>query len=157
MGDVDRLEKELEEKRQKKIRDKARHDLCFWMDNAILPFLQGVAISYNEPLLAGVKRLIREKKNPFKPRNDWDRTKEVNYFLTGFLNQPQTKLLGVMARPILRLKTSFILQEIPWIREQILRESYPDLYEAVMETEGGQEWLDSLLLDLTNTLRNYLR
>lgn len=157
MVDVGQLEKELAEKRQKKIRERARRDLCFWMDNAILPFLQGVASSYDEPLLDGVKRLIHEGKNPFRPTQDWDRTNEVNYFLTGFFKLPQTKLLQVMAKPIVRAKTSFIAQEIPWIRDEILRESYPDLYEAVMTTEGGREWLDDLLLDLTNTLKTFLR
>lgn len=154
---VEEMEKEIKEKRETRFRDRAREDICFWMDNAIFPFLEGIAESFNEPLIDGIQRLIKEGKNPFRPKEDWNRTRETEHALRSFLSLPQTKVLQVLAKPYMKAKMTWIHQEAEWIREEILKEAYPYVYQAIMQTEGGKEWLDELIGDLTKTLRSYLR
>jgi len=154
---VEDMQKEIQLKRAAKTRQRAKEDICFWMDNAIFPFLEGVAEGFNEPLLDGIRRLIRENKNPFRPRENWDRTKETNFVLSGFLSQPQTQLLQAMAKPFLKMKSEWLLKEASWIREEILKEEYPDFYGAIMSTTGGQEWLDTLITDVTKMLRRLIQ
>jgi len=156
-SDVEQLREDIKKKREIRLRKKAHEQVCYWMDTVVLPFLQGIAESFNEPLLEGVKRLIREKKNPFRPKQDWNRTKETEFVLTKFLGSPQTKLLQIVAKPFLKAKLDWINKEASWVREEVLKEEYPQLYDAIMETDGGQEWLDNLLTDLTKRLRGITR
>lgn len=156
--DVTQMQEQLKERRENAKRKRAREDICFWMDNAIFPFLEGVAGSFNEPLIDGIRRLIKEKKNPFRPRkNGWDRTRETDIALKTFLMTPQTKVLQVLAKPFIRQKLSWINKEAEWVRETILKEEYPDVYDAIMKTEGGEKWLDELITDLMKYLRRSMR
>lgn len=154
---VEELQKDIQKRREARLREKAREQVCYWVDNVIFPFLQGIAESFDEPLLDGVKRLIREGKNPFRPTKHWNRTRETEVVLKSFLNQPQTKMLQVLAKPFLKAKLDWIHKEASWIREEILKEEYPQLYETIMEAKGGKEWLDQLITDLTKKLRPLAR
>lgn len=148
------FKKQVEQKKEARLRERARQDVCFWMDNAIFPFLEGIAETFNEPLIDGIRRLIREKKNPFRRKEDgWNRTREANIVLQSFLVQPQTRVLQILAKPYLKKQMDWIHQEAEWIREQILKEEYPGIYEAIMQTEGGQQWLDELIEDFIRILR----
>lgn len=153
---VTEMEEGLKQQREKKKRDKSRKDICLCMDTYILPFLEGVANTFNEPLTEGVKRLIKEGKNPFKPKKGWNRTKDTEYILKRFMDSPTTKILQTMAKPYIRYKMEWIHEEAEWIREQILKDEYPDLYEAIMETEGGKEWLDDLINSFISTIKGYI-
>jgi len=154
---VEQMREDIKKKRETKLRERAREQVCYWMDTVVVPFLEGIADSFNEPLLEGVKRLIREKKNPFRPKKDWNRTQETQFVLNSFLNSPQTKMLQILAKPFLKAKLDWVHKEASWVREEILKEEYPQLYEAIMETEGGQEWLDQLITDLMKKLRPLAR
>ena len=154
---VEQMRENFEKKKEARLRARAKEDICFWMDNAVFPFLEGIAESFHEPLIDGIKRLIREKKNPFRPKKDWNRTRETQIALTGFLAQPQTKMLQILAKPFLKYKMEWIHREAEWIREEIVKEEYPDFYGAIMETEGGKEWLDDLITDLTKYIKRLLR
>lgn len=154
---VEDMMKGLDKQREDRLRERAKQDVCFWMDNAIFPFLDGIAEGYNEPLLVGIQRLIKEKKNPFRPKEDWNRTRETSTVITSFLANPQTRILQILAKPYLKSKMEWINKEAEWIREAILKEEYPDVYEAIIETEGGKEWLDELITDFIKTLRKLTR
>lgn len=143
--------------RKTKQRERAYKDICFWMDNAIVPFLEGIAEQYNEPLLDGIKRLIKEDKNPFRQQQDWNRRKETEFALTRFMQSPSTKVLQIMAKPYVRQKMQWIEGEAKWIREEILKEEYPAFYEAIMDTPGGKAWLDNLITDFMKIIKRYLR
>ena len=153
---VTQMKETLKNRREQNKRNRSRKDICFWMDNAILPFIKGVARQFNEPLIDGIKRLILEKKNPFKPQKSWDRTRETRYVLKRFLDSPQTKVLQTLAKPFLRNKMTWIYEEADWIREELVKEEYPDLYNVVMETPGGKEWLDDLISSFIQTMKEYL-
>jgi len=154
---VEELQENLEKQRQTRLRERAREDICFWMDNAIFPFLEGVAEGFNEPLIVGIKRLIREKKNPFRPKEAWNRTQETEIALKSFLLNPQTRVLQILAKPYIKARMEWINEQAEWIREEIVKEEYPSLYDVIMETEGGKEWLDELINDLIKTLRKLTR
>lgn len=154
---IDQLRIDIQMKREAKLRQRAKEDICFWMDNAIFPFLEGVSDSFNEPLISGIRRLIQEKKNPFRPKEDWDRTKEANTALTTFLSLPQTQVLQALVKPYLKAKSEWLQKEAAWVREDVLKEEYPDIYNAIMATEGGQEWLDQLINDFMKTLRRLIQ
>lgn len=153
---VTEMEEDLKQKREQKKHEKARNDICLCMDTYILPFLEGISETFNEPLTEGVKRLIKEKKNPFKPKKGWNRTKDTEYVLKRFMNSPTTKVLQVMAKPYIRYKMEWIHEEAEWIREEILKNEYPDLYDAIIETEGGKEWLDDLINSFIRTIKGYI-
>lgn len=154
---VEEMQKNLEKERQARLRERAKEDICFWMDNAIFPFLEGIAEGFNEPLIIGIQRLIREKKNPFRPREDWNRTRETEIALKSFLLNPRTRVLQVLVKPYIKAKMDWINKEAKWIREEVLKEEYPGFYEVIMETEGGKEWLDELITDFVKTLRKMTR
>jgi len=153
---VEDMRAEILKKREQREKERAKRDICFWMDNAVLPFLEEIAACFNEPLLDGIRRLIKEQKNPFQPKKDWNRTRETKSFLTGFINLPQNKLLLALAKPFIRYNMQWIHKEAEWIREEILKQEYPDFYMAIMETEGGQQWLDQLINGLIKTIRRFL-
>lgn len=156
---VGELEKELKERRELKKKQRSKEQISFFMNNLIIPYLEGIANGFNEPLLAGVQRLIREAKNPFRPKEDWDRTRETSLSIDRFLksSDPRILLIKNLAKPFVRAKFETINEEASWIREQILKEDYPALYAAIMEREGGQEWLDQLIEDLFRSIKRYLR
>jgi len=129
-------------------RDQSREEIRFWMDNAIIPFLEGVAEEFDEPLLNGIERLIKEHKNPLATRKA-----EAETALRNFFSAPQTKVLYTIARPYVRVKTDFILKEAEWIREAIMKEEYPDLYDVITKTQGGVEWLDDLIKAFVQIIR----
>lgn len=155
---VEDFQKMLKEQRETRFKEKAKQDICFWMDNGIFPFLEGIAESFDEPLIDGIKRLIREGKNPFRPKKDgWNRTHETREALTGFLMQPQTRVLQTLAKPYIKARMEWIHKEAKWIREEILKEEYPGIYEAIMKTKGGKEWLDTLITDFVKTIKKMTR
>lgn len=154
---VEQMRADIEKKREARLRERAREDICFWMDNAIFPFLEGISDGFNEPLIPGIQRLIMEGKNPFRPKEGWNRTIDTEFALTTFLTQPQNQVLGTLMKPYIKAKMEWINQQAEWIREQILKDEYPAVYKAIMETEGGKEWLDELITDLTTTLRKLTR
>jgi len=117
------------------------------------PYLEGISASFNEPLLAGINRLIKEKKNPFRPKEDWNRTQETKIALAGFFKNPQAKVLYFMAKPYIRKKVEWIHEQAQWIRDTILKTEYPEFYDVIMNTEGGKEWLDQLITDLASTIK----
>lgn len=158
VSSVEELQKKIERDRETRLKARAKEDICFWMDNAIFPFLEGIAESFNEPLIPGIQRLIREKKNPFRAKEDgWNRTRETEIVLRSFLVQPQTRVLQVLARPYIKARMEWIHEKAEWIREEIVKEEYPGFYTAIMETEGGKEWLDELITDFVTTLRKLSR
>jgi len=154
---VEKMKEDSKKRKEARKRARAKQDICFWMDNAVFPFLDGIAESFHEPLIDGVKRLIKEKKNPFRPKKGWDRTRETEIALQGFLSQPQTKMLQILAKPFLKHKMEWIHRESEWIREEILKEEYADFYETIMETKGGKQWLDDLITDLTKYIKRLVR
>lgn len=155
---VEEMRKDIKKKREAKEREEAREDICFWMDNAIFPYLEGLASNgYNEDLLSGIKRLIKEEKNPFRAKDGWNRTQETQTALNRFLALPQTRVLQILAKPYIKAKMQWIHKEAEWIREAILKEEYPDFYEAIMETEGGKQWLDNLITDFFKMIKRLLR
>ena len=141
------------QRREVRERQKMTKEICLWMDNYILPFLEGVAKNYDEPLIPGVERLIRENKNPFRPRTDWDRSQETRDTIGAFITHPVTSALWRIAKPYLRGRMDKILDETDWVINTVLQEEYPDVYDAIMQTDGGVEWFKALLTDLAQTLR----
>lgn len=123
------------------------------MDNYILPFLEGVATNYNEPLILGVGRLIREKKNPFRPKLDWNRTQDTQATINTFTTNPITRALWQFTKPYLKGRIDKIFEETDWIINTVLQEEYPDVYSVIVESEGGVEWFKAFLQDLAQTLR----
>lgn len=155
---VEDMREDLKKKREAKEREDARENICYWMDNAIFPYLEGLAENgYNEDLISGIKRLIREGKNPFHSKNGWNRTQETQGALQCFLDLPQTKVLQTLAKPYARANMQWIYKEAEWIRETILKEEYPDIYDAIMEVQGGKEWLDNLITDFMKLIKRLLR
>lgn len=148
----EKIELDDESKRVAKIKKETK----LWMDTVILPLLEGISESYGEPLLAGIKRLISEKKNPFRPKEGWDKTRQANRVLMEILKQPQTKPLQTIAKRFLKVKMNFIYEKASWLREVVFKEEYPEFYNAIMGAEGGEEWLDEFITDLTNTLKRFL-
>lgn len=138
------LEQYIEERKKARARD----DICMWMDNAIIPFLEGIAESFHEPLIEGVKRLIKDGVNPITARRQ-----EAELAMRQFFNTPTTRVLKSIARPFIRAKTDLILKETQWIREDVLKEEYPFLYEAIMNEKGGKEWLDNLVKSFIQMVR----
>lgn len=152
-----KLAAESRKKREIRKRQKDKKDCLLWMENFIFPLLRGLARSFNEPLLVGIKRLIREKKNPFRRKKDgWNRTKETEIVVGTFLGRPEIRMYLYLFKPLIRHKSEWIRREAQWVREEVLKEEFPDFYEVIMETEGGKEWLDELIRDLVNTLRRVL-
>ena len=132
---------------------KATKDIRSWMDNFVFPYLEGLSVHYNEPLLSGIRRLIREKKNPFRPSEGWDRTRDTKVLLSRFFGNPQAKILLHIARPLIKRKVEWIHEQSDWVREQIIAREYPEFYDVIMNTEGGKEWFDTMLTDIVNTLK----
>lgn len=153
---VEELEEEIKEKREKRKRAREKNDIMVWMENVIFPFLEEIAASFNEPLIPGIQRLIKEKKNPFQPKKDWNRTHETTGYLDAFFNAPHVKALTPLMKPYVRYNMQWIYREAEWIREEILKTEYPDFYNAIMDTEGGKEWLDQLINGFMKTIRRYI-
>lgn len=141
------------QRREIRERQKTSKEICHWMDNYVLPFLEGIAKNFNEPLIPGVKRLILEKKNPFRPTKDWNRTKETQIVIGTFLKNPVTATLWRIAKPLFKGRIDHILNESDWVINTVLQEEYPDFYSVIVETEGGVEWFKTFLQDLTQTLK----
>jgi len=153
---VEELQKDIKKKREKRKREQERKDVIIWLDNIIFPFIEEIARSYNEPLIDGIKRLIKEKKNPFQPRKDWNRTIDAQTYLEAFFNEPRIRLILPLVKPFVRYNMDWIFKESKWIREDIIKTEYPDIYQAVMQTEGGEEWLDGLIGGFMKTVRRYI-
>ena len=154
--DVGELRAEIKRRKEVKRVQKATKDIRFWMDNFVFPYLEGISDSYNEPLLSGIRRLIREKKNPFRPKNGWDRTRESRTALTGLFRNPQAKVLLHIARPFIKNKIEWIQEQSDWVRETIIKKEYPEFYQAIMSIDGGKEWFNTIITDLVNTLKRSL-
>lgn len=142
-------------KQRRELREKkrAKDEICHSLDNYILPFLEGVANSFNEPLLPGIKRLITEDKNPFRPRQDWNRTQETQTAIGNFVKHPLTSRLWFIAKPILRKKVDLFNSQIDWVINEILKDEYPDIHQVITETEGGVEWFKTFISDLATALK----
>jgi hypothetical protein len=153
---VEDLENSIKAKREARKRERERKDIMVWMENVIFPFLEEIARGFNEPLIPGIKRLIKEGKNPFQPKQDWTRTRETTSYLDAFFTTPHVKALIPLMRPYIKYNMQWIYREAKWIREEILKTEYPDFYEAIMKTEGGNEWLDELINGFMKTIRTYL-
>lgn len=153
---VEDLEKSIKEKRAASKRARERKDIMVWMENVVFPFLEEVAAGFNEPLIPGIQRLIKEGKNPFQPLKDWSRTRETTSYLDGFFNSPHVKVLIPLMRPYIKYNMQWIYKEAKWIREAILKVEYPDFYNAIMKTEGGEAWLDGLIDGFMKTIRSYI-
>lgn len=153
---VDEMQKDIEERREKRKREQERKDVMLWLENIIFPFLEEIAAGFNEPLVDGIKRLIREKKNPFQPTKTWNRTQETYSYLDAFFNTPQIRVLFPILKPYLKYNMQWIFKEASWIREEVLKEEYPDIYTAIMETEGGKEWMDGLIGGFLKVVRRYI-
>jgi len=152
------LEEEFKQKREDKRRERSQKKICLYMDNLIIPYLEGIAQGgFNEPLTVGIRRLIKEDKNPFRPQEGWNRTKETHNALDRFLQFPQVKMLKLIAKPFLKHELQVIHEDASWIRENVLKQEYPDIYVAVMETEGGPKWLDQLIDDFLKTIKHLVR
>jgi len=157
--EIEAIRRSVEEKREKlrqlreerakaEAKARSREEVCFWMDNAIIPYLTGIADSFNEDLITGVRRLIKEGKNPIVTRRA-----EAELAIKSFFSTPQTRVLYGVARPYIQAKTEEILEGAEWIREEVLKEEYPLLYEAVAEEEGGKQWLDNLIKSFVQMVR----
>ena len=154
--DVGDLKVELKRRKEVKRVQKATKDIRFWMDNFVFPYLEGLSDSYNEPLLSGIRRLISEKKNPFRPSEGWDRTRESKTALTGLFRNPQAKVLLHVARPFIKNKIEWIQEQSDWVRETIIKKEYPEFYTTIVNIEGGKEWFNTIITDLVNTLKRSL-
>ena len=73
--------------------------------------------------------------------------------LSGFLKNPQAKVMFFLAKPYIKRKIAWIHEQADWIREVILKTEYPEFYEVIVTTKGGKEWLKDLITDLTHTLK----
>lgn len=153
---VEELEENIKAKREVRKRERDRKDIMVWAENVIFPFLEEIAAGYNEPLILGIQRLIKEKKNPFQPQKDWNRTREATSYLDAFFNTPQINALKPLMKPYIKYNMQWIYGEAKWIREEIMKKEYPDFYNAIMNTEGGKEWLDELINGFMKTIRRYL-
>ena len=151
--DVGDFEAELARRKEEKRIQKATKDIRFWMDNFVFPYLEGLSTSFNEPLLTGIRRLIHEKKNPFRPSEEWDRTRETKIALTSFFGNPQAKVLLHVARPFIKRQVEWIHEQTEWIREKVIAREYPEFYATIINVEGGKEWFDTIITDLVNTLK----
>lgn len=152
------LEEEFKQKRESKKRERSQKKICLYMDNLIIPYLEGIAQGgFNEPLTVGIRRLIMENKNPFRQQEGWDRTKETYNVIDRFLQFPRVKMLKPLVKPFLKRELQDIQEDASWIRENVLKQEYPDIYMAVMETEGGPKWLDQLIDDFLKTIKHLVR
>lgn len=141
------------QRREIRERQRVKQEVCFSLDNYILPFIEGIANNFNEPLIPGIKRLITENKNPFRPREDWDRTQETKEALNIFITNPAVSRLWFIIKPILRKKIDPFINEIDWVINTILKEEYPDIYSVLVETEGGIRWFKTFIQDLATALK----
>lgn len=141
------------QRREIRERQRAKQEVCFSLDNYILPFIEGIANNFNEPLILGIKRLITENKNPFRPREDWNRTQETKEALNIFITNPAVNRLWFIIKPILRKKIDPFINEIDWVINTILKEEYPDIYSVLVETEGGIKWFKTFIQDLATALK----
>jgi hypothetical protein len=141
------------QRREIRERQRVKQEICFSLDNYILPFIEGIADSFGEPLIPGIKRLITENKNPFRPREDWNRTQETQTAIGNFVKNPVTSRLWFIAKPILKKKIDPFLNETDWVINTILKDEYPDIYSVITETEGGVEWFKTFIQDLATTLK----
>lgn len=141
------------QRREIRERQRVKQEVCFSLDNYILPFIEGIANNFNEPLILGIKRLITENKNPFRPREDWDRTQETKEALNIFITNPAVNRLWFIIKPILRKKIDPFINEIDWVINTILKEEYPDIYSVLVETEGGIRWFKTFIQDLATALK----
>jgi len=153
---VEELQGNIEAKREVRKRERERKEVMVLAENVIFPFLEEIAAGYNEPLIPGIRRLIKEKKNPFQPQKGWNRTRETTSYLDAFFNAPHIKAFTPLMKPYIKYNMQWIYREAKWIREKILKTEYPDFYNAIMETEGGKEWLDELINGFMKTIRRYL-
>ncbi len=125
-----------------------RQQAAVWWNNFILPYLEGVAERYNEPLEDGVARLIREKKNPLRYRR-----KEAEANMHRFFSLEYTRPLLHLIRPVLRWPPEQVRQAAEIMLDQVIRIERPGLYEAIVNTEGGKQWFLTIVTEMYNMLK----
>jgi len=87
---IETLRERVAEKRKRFQEERAKQIARFWLNYALVPYLEGVAERFNEPLEDGVRRLIREGKNPFRPKKGWNRRREAQADIQKFFAYPET-------------------------------------------------------------------
>lgn len=154
---IQQMNEDMQKRREAKQRQRAKEQLCYYLDCLIFPILEVVAESFNEPLATGIARLIKEGKNPFRPKDEWNRTKDTETLLNNFLVMPQSKALLTLAKPLLRHNMEWVNQETTWILETVLKEEYPHIYTIIVNTEGGKEWFIDFITDFIKVLKKIAR
>ena len=131
-----------------------KQEITMYLDYLIIPYLEGVAERFSEPLEDGIKRLIHKKSYRFPTRY---RRNEAETDLHRFFSTPQGKVLFSIAGPAIRWKAQELAAGADLILDEVLIEDYPSIYEAVAETEGGREWFHNMLNDMVHMIRRLVR
>lgn len=146
---VEGLKTKVEDRRSKIQEQRAKEQTAFWIGKTVIPYLEGVAERYNEPLEDGVKRLINENKNPLKNHRSDSLTDLRNFF-----SMPETRILGTLVQRLVAKQSDENIRKWgEWTLENVIKEYYLDIYEAIMETEGGKEWFIEFVSDLVKMFK----
>ena len=152
--EVAELHKKATERRRQFEEKRAKEQAAFWLGKTVIPYLEGVAERFGEPLEDGVRRLIREQKNPFRVKGEWNRRAEAKANMQRFFSTPQTCVLLTMAgRFLSKYNPETIRERAEWVLDNVMKEYYPFLYDAVVTESGGKEWFISLVEDLVKTVK----
>lgn len=146
---VDDLKIKVDDRREKLQEQRVKEQTAFWIGKTVIPYLEGMAERYDEPLEDGIKRLINESKNPLKNHRNDALTNLRNFFST-----PETRILGTLAqRLVAKQPDENINKWSEWMLENVIAEYYINIYEAIMETEGGKEWFTGFVSDLAKMFK----
>ena len=152
--EVVELQKKATKRRRQFEEKRAKEQAAFWLGKTVIPYLEGVAERFGEPLEDGVRRLIREQKNPFRVKGEWDRRAEAKADMQRFFSMPQTRVLLTMAgRFLSKYNPETMREKAEWVFDNVMKEHYPFLYDAVAAEPRGKEWFINLVEDLAKTVR----
>ena len=153
-GTVEALRVKTLTAREERKKATRKQEIIIYLDSLIIPYLEGVSERFNEPLEAGIKRLIKKKSYRFPTRY---RRGEALTDIQRFLSTPQARVLISVAGPAIRWKTQQLADGADFILDEVLNKEYPTLYEAIAETEGGREWFQNMLNDMVHMVRRLVR
>jgi len=152
---VERLREKARRTREAARREAFKREVAVYLDNFIIPYLEGIAERYGDPTLEdGVRRLIRKKSRRYPLRY---RREEAVADMRRWLSQPQISVLLARVNPLINWKLSQISESLDFILDEVIAERYPYLHEAIVGEKGGREWFKTVVGDMIKLLRHLVR